>query len=780
MPEALSTMHRYIIKASAFLTIIVALLVLYGWHTNSVVLKQVAPQMIAMNPATAVAFLFTGLSYLLFLLVPFPTTYQRLLISSPAYLALSIALFKLFAVAGICDVGIDRWLYADKINSTLYHALPNSMVPQSAIAFVFTSIALVLLNNRRITASQYLSLPVALMGLLSVIGYTYHVTAVYHTTTFVPMSFHTGICFLVLSTALLFTKNREGFIGEFTNPHAGGKAARFLFPACIVVPFVLGLLIVGAVLNGLVSVVAGVAVLVTAISFVFGFIIWVTARIINRSESERLKEREVSTEKLKQFNQELENQVKKQTQHIVEREQYFRLLLENMREGVQIISHNWEYLFVNKSAAQQHNFEDEKKMIGVKLTHLYPAVHNTSIFTELQTCMQENTAKSLEFEHEFPDGSRKYFYLSIQPVPEGLFILSTDITEQKLAEKEYRETQERYQTLINSVDGIVWEADIETLAFSFVSKQAERLLGYPVGSWTTDPDFWTDHIYEEDRQWAVDYCIRCTLEQKGHQFEYRMVASDGRIVWMRDIVSIRIQDNKPVMLSGIMVDITERKKMEQELSAKMISQQKLITEVTILAQEKERNQLGLELHDNINQLLSVVILYLGMIKARETIDMKIVNKSYVHLQEAINEIRKLSHSLVAPSLGQNGLKEAMEELVESVRESNNISVLFFADDDYPNRPVDKNKELMLYRIAQEQLTNIIKYARASEISIHLKQVDDHIYLYINDNGVGFNVDETGTGIGLKNINSRVDFYSGKMRLTSAPGGGCTLEVYIPN
>jgi signal transduction histidine kinase len=259
-----------------------------------------------------------------------------------------------------------------------------------------------------------------------------------------------------------------------------------------------------------------------------------------------------------------------------------------------------------------------------------------------------------------------------------------------------------------------------------------------------------------------------------------MVAADGRIVWLRDVVSIRMTGHKPVMLSGIMVDITEAKQMEQVLAAKMISQQKLITEITILAQEKERNQLGLELHDNINQLLSVVRLYLGMMKAKGAVDMSIVDKSYVHLDEAINEIRKLSHSLVAPSLGKDGLKEAMNELVESVSNANNISILLFADDDYPRSTVDKNKELMLYRIAQEQLSNIIKYAEASEVSIHLNQVDGYIYLSINDDGVGFNVKETGTGIGLKNINSRIDFYSGKMQLTSAPGKGCTLEVYIPN
>jgi signal transduction histidine kinase len=87
---------------------------------------------------------------------------------------------------------------------------------------------------------------------------------------------------------------------------------------------------------------------------------------------------------------------------------------------------------------------------------------------------------------------------------------------------------------------------------------------------------------------------------------------------------------------------------------------------------------------------------------------------------------------------------------------------------------------MLYRIVQEQLNNIIKYAKASEVNIRLKQQDDQLILFISDNGVGFDVHEQSNGIGLKNINSRVNFYSGKMHLASAPGEGCTLEVSIPN
>jgi hypothetical protein len=119
-----------------------------------------------------------------------------------------------------------------------------------------------------------------------------------------------------LSAAILFTKNKDGFIGEITNPYAGGKAARFLFPASVAVPFIVGLLIVIAVLNGLISVVAGIAVLVTSISLVFGLLISITARIMNASESARLSERETSTKKLQQFNLELEGKVQEQTRHI--------------------------------------------------------------------------------------------------------------------------------------------------------------------------------------------------------------------------------------------------------------------------------------------------------------------------------------------------------------------------------------------------------------------------------------------------------------------------------
>src|SRR4030095_5672584 len=96
-------------------------------------------------------------------------------------------------------------------------------------------------------------------------------------------------------------------------------------------------------------------------------------------------------------------------------------------------------------------------------------------------------------------------------------------------------TQQRFRDLVNSVGGIVWEADAETFVFSFVSEQAERILGYPVEHWLRKPTVWSDHIHPDDRDWAVRSCQNAAAEKRSRDFEYRMIAADGRVVWFRGL-----------------------------------------------------------------------------------------------------------------------------------------------------------------------------------------------------------------------------------------------------
>ena len=118
-----------------------------------------------------------------------------------------------------------------------------------------------------------------------------------------------------------------------------------------------------------------------------------------------------------------------------------------------------------------------------------------------------------------------------------------------------------YARLLESIDAIVWEGDPQTLQFTFVSRQAERVLGHPVEAWLA-PGFWVEHVHPDDREWAIEFCKKATEAGEAHAFEYRMLAADGRVVWLRDVVTVEVEKGRPVRSRGVMVDVTERRRAE--------------------------------------------------------------------------------------------------------------------------------------------------------------------------------------------------------------------------
>lgn len=247
-------------------------------------------------------------------------------------------------------------------------------------------------------------------------------------------------------------------------------------------------------------------------------------------------------------------------------EQEYRDLFENATDLIQSITPEGRFLYVNRAWRETLGYTEAEVDSLTIFDVVHPEYHD-QCRERFQRVRQEEELGAFEAIfltkygcHIYVEGSINYrFQKGELLAARGIF---RDVTEKRLAEVALKRSMREFEALVHSIDGIVWQADVPTLRFTFVSQQAERLLGYPVRCWVEETGFWQNHIHPEDRERAVSLCTQLTAEQKYRSFEYRMLAPDGRVVWFRDIVSVRMEPGEGPRIQGIMVDITARKQAE--------------------------------------------------------------------------------------------------------------------------------------------------------------------------------------------------------------------------
>jgi PAS domain S-box-containing protein len=266
---------------------------------------------------------------------------------------------------------------------------------------------------------------------------------------------------------------------------------------------------------------------------------------------------------------------------------------EALRERAQLLDLTHDTIFVrdmndvitfwNRGAEELYGWKSEQA-VG-KVSHQLTQTIFPARLEEINAELFRTGRWDGELIHTKRDGtqvavaSRWALQRDEQGSPAAILETNNDITERKRAEKEREQLLAREQAahaeavtaqhlvrdLVNSIEGIVWEADPRTFQFLFVSQQAQRVLGYPIERWLREPTFWKDHIHTDDREWAAAFCVAATADKRDHEFEYRMIAADGRTVWLRDLVTVVVEGDQATRLRGVMVDITERKQAETAL-----------------------------------------------------------------------------------------------------------------------------------------------------------------------------------------------------------------------
>lgn len=217
----------------------------------------------------------------------------------------------------------------------------------------------------------------------------------------------------------------------------------------------------------------------------------------------------------------------------------------------------------------------------------------------------------------------------------------------------------------------------------------------------------------------------------------------------------------------------------QQLVRQQLRKQKMVAEAIIRAQQEERARIGHELHDNINQILTSVHLYISVLTKENPEFDEIKEKAIDILTLGIEELRKLSREMVMHDFGHQGLVGSISSLVNEINYSKTIKIQFVHSDLHQIETLDSNIKISIFRIVQEQTKNIIRHSKARTAWICLHRCEDQFRLQIRDDGIGFDPGKTRHGLGFSNIYERTGLYQGKVILNAAPGRGCSMIVNIP-
>lgn len=349
----------------------------------------------------------------------------------------------------------------------------------------------------------------------------------------------------------------------------------------------------------------------------------------------------------------------------------------------------------------------------------------------------------------------------------AVFLIGKILFSYNKVESARLETESRFRTLFNNSSDEIFLADLEG-NFLEVNQVACDSLGY------SQEEFKQMNFKDiKTPKYArmVDRNIHEIIESGQHIYESEHVTRDGRVLSLEmNSRVIDYQGQKAIF--SIARDITERKNIEQN-----------VLKAVIKAEERERERISKEIHDGLGPLLSTIKLYIGELNAEDaTKDEK--EETYRQTQELIDEAisntRTISNTLTPRIIKDFGLVKAVGSFCKKINQTNTINIKFETTD--VTEKIDETLEILLYRIITELITNTIKHAKASKIEIYLERFDDVLQTTYLDDGIGFDKEkvlaDAGTGIGLKNIISRLHSVNGTYQIHSKPDAGTLVVIEV--
>jgi PAS domain S-box-containing protein len=346
-----------------------------------------------------------------------------------------------------------------------------------------------------------------------------------------------------------------------------------------------------------------------------------------------------------------------------------------------------------------------------------------------------------------------------------------------------------YRMLVEGAPAILYiDRPDEPSTNLYTSPQVVDVLGFTVDEWMSDPALWQRQVHVDDRDRILE--AHRVSNERGERFleEYRFITRDRREVWLRDeAVPVRDATGKVLLWRGVMLDITERKQAEDKLRRSLevlrrtLQQRRQLAQRLETAQEEERRRIAADIHDDPIQVMSAVDMRLQMLsQSSEAARPDQITGLQLEVRAAIERLRNLLFELRPTALDREGLAAALRLYLEHTARQTGWAVDVRSTLD--GEPVPEQRAL-LYRIAQEAITNARKHAEASRVDVDLGPAGEGVMLRIVDDGRGFSPGDTEQPrpghLGLSTMVERAELSGGWARITSAHGRGTTVECWVP-
>lgn len=355
------------------------------------------------------------------------------------------------------------------------------------------------------------------------------------------------------------------------------------------------------------------------------------------------------------------------------------------------------------------------------------------------------------------------------PVVRGV---AHDVTEQRLAERALRQSEERFRLMAENIDEIFWLLDAKSLGAIYVSPAFEHICERPVSSLLSNPTSYRDLIHPDDAPHVLEELARLEQTNEFHE-EFRILCPSG-MKWV-DVWGFTAKDGsgKVSALVGTVKDITERKRAEaglQDLSGRLLR-----------SQDDERRNIARDLHDETGQNLVALSSILSHLHGSIPSASRTLRKSIAQCQEladvCIREIRTLSYVLHPPMLDEAGLEDAIRHYVSGFSERTGIRVKLEIPPDFGR--LAQEEEMALFRVMQESLVNTHRHSGSSSATILLYRAAQGVLLQISDQGRGIQGNGkrpskgaffAGGGVGIQSMRERMKQVRGQLEIESSASG----------